>query len=171
MNLRKDHYRASGRRVPTASQTLAEAPVLRRRGPVRIPPPPPCPAPLRGTAGGGALVSESLSQPASGPAGDCSGGTQSPGPAARRGPLSGTQRPRALLRGARGGFNVPGVVPRAPTGDGRRPRGARGSRRLGTPTCLPLESSGSSQTKQRVQLLAVDHSARASMKNAASCEK
>ena len=90
-----------------------------------------------------------------------------------------TLRPRRPARAAprvpnpppAAGGNAGGSMSPAPVSH-RWPRGARGSCRLGQ-TFKPflLTPCRSLLTNQRLQLLAVDHSACASMKNAASCEK
>ena len=83
------------------------------------------------------------------------------------GPPHGCPQPALAPPGRGGGLNVLGA------GYISRGLGAPGVRL--PPKQVPyrsLESPGSNKPKnQRVQLLAVDHSARASMKNAASCEK
>ena len=85
-----------------------------------------------------------------------------PPPTARSGPPHGYAQLAWLLRSPWRGVQ-------SPRRRQRRPRGARRSRRLDTLTHSRLRTRAHSETKK--QLLAVDHSAHASMKNAASCEK
>lgn len=77
-------------------------------------------------------------------------------------------KPRAG-RPLRGG--KPGRAPGRswPRGRGRKAGHPRPDSEKGKPG-VPLATADTRETKQRARLLAVDHSARASMKNAASCE-
>ena len=191
MNLRKDHYRL----VPAAwkwglpgvtthacpapaqagAQGLLEFVWQARSAATEDPRFGPC-APARSSGRSGALlsrrprlplVSGSLRLRASLPRRRGPGRNHASGPGRpARGRPTGTQL-ASLLRRVRGGFNVPGVGAR--TGGLGAPGGVCPPRVF--PSNLFLDAPAVAKPNQRVQLLAVDHSARASMKNAASCEK
>ena len=164
-----DHSRPA--REGPRPQARRWARLRRRRVPIR--PLPPLggaekrPPRARNAAGAARRSSPGRSVPrAPGPAGDGPDGTTTLRPRRPAGAAPRVPNPPPAAGGNAGGSMSPAPVSH------RWPRGARGSCRLGQ-TFKPflLTPCRSLLTNQRLQLLAVDHSACASMKNAASCEK
>lgn len=192
MNLRKDHYRerqGGGPQGPSSPRPTrdprAAGAAWEREAPGRVAPGARSPAtspagPQRNApaGGGGAGVAARGATPPRArhpralPAGRPSrvplGPASAPTRGGGRGPEGLEASRREPLRG--------GLPAERPDAHGRRGRAARFRPRrpaLGAgreTTTSPLSTLPKRETKKRARLLAVDHSARASMKNAASCE-
>ena len=153
MNLRKDHYRWSGAAAPgrvnlCRGRREPWLPAAQRPANPLV-----CGARWGGGAGPPPAGSRSELEPAKGRA-PCRA-------SAPRVPFAGRPPPEGG-----GGLKDPG-----PARLGGAVIGAPGGPRVVPPPPPKTLLSPAVAKNQRVQLLAVDHSARASMKNAASCEK